>query len=67
MRLSRPWQGALLCAATLLAHPVLGSVGDRLPEFRECVEVCIEEPGRRAEGKGEEGEGCGPAWVTGGA
>jgi len=35
-----PGLSLLLCLA-LLAAPALASVGDRLPEFVECVEVCL--------------------------
>ncbi|KAK4193374.1 Per1-like protein [Podospora australis] len=35
--------GALLGAAALLAGAAHASIGDRLPEFRECVEICKKE------------------------
>lgn len=31
----------VLVVVLLLAGPAVASVGDRLPEFKECVEVCV--------------------------
>ncbi|KAJ4394652.1 hypothetical protein N0V93_003871 [Gnomoniopsis smithogilvyi] len=44
IRLRPPFLALLaLCALLLCAGPVEASVGDRLPEFKECVEVCKQE------------------------
>lgn len=42
----RTWVGApllALLALVLFAGAVRASVGDRLPEFRDCVQVSVEE------------------------
>ncbi|KAK4454660.1 Per1-like-domain-containing protein [Podospora aff. communis PSN243] len=42
----RSWRAGLavlLVVCVLLARPATASVGDRLPEFKECVEICIHE------------------------